>query len=70
MKPLDGDFFLLSTLSRQHEWIERGWLYQVEGGISVQQPSPYRRAKHIYAKSMLHKEISVVRRIEEPGRIT
>lgn len=75
VKPFDGDFFPLSTLSRWYTWIEEQWLWQVKGWgwgefEEVQQPKPYGRAKHFSTKSLSHKGISAVKTMEEPGRIT
>lgn len=41
-------------------WEERAWDKQI----------PIRKTRQIYAKPLSHKEISVVKRMEEPGRIT
>lgn len=74
VKPLDGDFFPLSTLSMWYTWIEGRWLWQVKKGRGrfeeVQLPKPYGRAKHISAKSSSNKKSSIVKTMEEPGKIT
>lgn len=71
VKPFEGDSFPLSILCRQSQGLEEGQLNESVGNLKkFSNLTPVRRAKHICAKSLWLKEMSVVKRMEEPGRIT